>query len=142
MMSEFFHFQHTLNRLFNSCIKSYWYYISSSWNMKWVSNWSLQKKLPSKRPALLMLIIVIKTSWLLSLFINASDILLSMLFNLVLANITILLCLFFLFLVVFNSFFTILTETVNAARAPITVSNNAIEMLSVVTDKTINYLLK
>ena len=34
MMSAFFHFQHTLNRLFNNCIKFYWYGISSSWNMK------------------------------------------------------------------------------------------------------------
>ena len=34
MMSAFFHFQHTLNRLFNNCIKFYWSWISSSWNMK------------------------------------------------------------------------------------------------------------
>ena len=31
---HFFHFQHTLNRFFNNCIKLCWYYISSSWNMK------------------------------------------------------------------------------------------------------------
>ena len=31
-MSVFFHFQHTLKRLFNNCIKLYWYLISSSWN--------------------------------------------------------------------------------------------------------------
>ena len=34
MMSLFFHFQHTLNRLFKNYIKLYWHYISSSWNMK------------------------------------------------------------------------------------------------------------
>ena len=37
---------------------------------------------------------------------SASDILLSILFNLLLANITIILCFFFLFLVAFNNFFT------------------------------------
>ena len=36
MMSAFFHFQHTLNGLFNNCIKLYWYQISSSWNMNGV----------------------------------------------------------------------------------------------------------
>ena len=30
----FLYFQPTLNRFFNNCIKSYWCYISSSWNMK------------------------------------------------------------------------------------------------------------
>ena len=34
MMSALFYFQPTLNRLFNNCIKLYWYKISSSWNMK------------------------------------------------------------------------------------------------------------
>ena len=34
IMSAFFHFQHTLNRCFNNWIKLYWYYISSSWNIK------------------------------------------------------------------------------------------------------------
>ena len=34
MMSAFFHFQHTLNRLFKNCMKLYWYWTSSSWNMK------------------------------------------------------------------------------------------------------------
>ena len=57
----------------------------------------------------------------------------------------------FLFLVVFNSFFTIPVEIENARRkpalaiptgAPTTVANDAIEMLPVVTDKTINDLLK
>ena len=94
---------------------------------------------------------VIKYSWLIPLFINVSDILLSMLFNLLLANITILLCFFFLLLVVFNSFFTIPVQIENArlklalvipAGAPVTVANDAIEMLPVVTDKTINDLSK
>ena len=86
-----------------------------------------------------------------SLFINASDILLSMLFNLLLAGITILLYFFFLFLVVFNSFFTISAEIENArlktaltipTGTPITVENDAMEILSVVIDKTINDLSK
>ena len=85
------------------------------------------------------------------IFINASDILLSMLFNLLLANITILLCFFFLFLVVFKNFFTNPVVIENArlqlaliipTGAPITVANDAIEMLPVVTDKTINDLSK
>ena len=85
------------------------------------------------------------------LFINASDILLSMLFNLLVASITILLCFFFLFLVVFNSSFTIPLEIENARLklalaiptcAQIIVGNDAIEMLPVVTDKTINDLSK
>ena len=75
--------------------------------------------------------------------------LLSMLFNLLLANITILLCFFFLLLVGFNSFFTIPVEIENArlklalaipTSAPITVANDAIEMLPVVTDKATNGL--
>ena len=58
MMSAFFHFQHTLNRLFNNCIRLYWYYISSPWNMKGEgSNWPPlpfpRRKLSSKSPALL-----------------------------------------------------------------------------------------
>ena len=74
-----------------------------------------------------------------------------MLLNLLLASITILLCFFFLFLVVFNSFFTIPVVTENArlqpaliipTGAPITVANHAIEMLPVVTDKTIIDLSK
>ena len=74
-----------------------------------------------------------------------------MLFNLLLANITILLRFFFLFRVVFNNFFTIPAEIENARLklalairtvAPITVANDAIEMLPVVTDKTINDLSK
>ena len=70
-----------------------------------------------------------------------------MLFNLIVANITFLLCFFFFFLVVFNSFFTIPVEIENArpklafairTGAPITVANDAIEMPPVATDKTIN----
>ena len=72
------------------------------------------------------------------LFINASNILLSMLFNLLLANITILLCFAFLFLVVFDNFFIIPVDIKNArltlaliipTGAPITVANDEIEML-------------
>ena len=62
-----------------------------------------------------------------------------------------LLCFLLLFLVVFNSFFMIPVEIENArlklaliipTGAPITVANDAIEMLPVVTDKTINDLSK
>ena len=83
--------------------------------------------------------IVIKSSSLITLCIDTSDILLSMLFNLLLANITILLCILFLYFVVFNSFFTIPVEIENArltlalairTGAPITVTNDAIEILS------------
>ena len=56
----------------------------------------------------------IKYSCLISLFIKASDILLAMLFNLLIDKIKILLCFFFLFLVVFNSFFINLVEIENA----------------------------
>ena len=72
-----------------------------------------------------------------------------MLFNLLLANITILLCFFFLFCVIFKSFVTIPLEIENAriklvvaipTGATVTVPNDAIEMLSVVTGKTINDL--
>ena len=74
-----------------------------------------------------------------------------MLCNLLLANSTILFCFLFLFLVVFNSFFTISVKIENArlklaftipTGAPITVANDAIKMLPVVTDKTINDLSK
>ena len=72
-----------------------------------------------------------------------------MLFYLLLVNITILLYFFFLFLVVFNNFFTIPVDIENArlklalaipASAPITVANEAIEMLPFVADKTIKDL--
>ena len=74
-----------------------------------------------------------------------------MLFKILLASITILLCFFFLFLDVFNSFFVIPVKIENARRklaltiptgAPITVVNDAIEMLTVVIDKAINGLSK
>ena len=69
-----------------------------------------------------------------------------MLFNLLLANITIFLCFFFLFLVLFNSFFTIPVKLKNArpklalaipTGAPTTVTHDAIEMLPVGLDKKI-----
>ena len=74
-----------------------------------------------------------------------------MLLNLLLASITILFCFLFLFLVVFNSFFMIPVEVKNArlklaliipSGAPMTAANDALEMLPVVTDKTINDLSK
>ena len=61
-----------------------------------------------------------------------------MLFNLLLANITILLCFFFLFLVVFDNFFTSPVDSENSrlrlalaipTGVPITVANDGIEML-------------
>ena len=70
-----------------------------------------------------------------------------MLFNLLLADITILLCFFFLFLIVFKNVFTNpdVIENVRPqlapiipAGAPIRVANDAIEMLLATTDnKTI-----
>ena len=74
-----------------------------------------------------------------------------MLFNLFLASVTIFMCFLFLFLVVFNSFFMVPVEIENArlklastipTGAPITVANDAIEMLPVVIEKTINDLPK
>ena len=74
-----------------------------------------------------------------------------MLFNLLLANITILLCFFFLFHVVLNSFFTIPVKIENdrlklalviPTGTPITVANDAMVKLPIVTDKTINDLSK
>ena len=61
-----------------------------------------------------------------------------MLFNLLLANIIILLCFFFLFLVVFDNFFTSPVDSENSrlrlalaipTGVPITVANDGIEML-------------
>ena len=72
-----------------------------------------------------------------------------MLFDLLLASIIILLRFVFLFLVVFNSFFMTPVEIENArlklaliivTGAPMEVPNDAIEMLPVATDKTINDL--
>ena len=74
-----------------------------------------------------------------------------MLFNLFLAGITILLCFFFLFLVVFKNFF-INPDLIENGRphlapiipagASITVANHAIEMLPDNVDKTFNDLSK
>ena len=67
-----------------------------------------------------------------------------MLFNFILASITIFLCFFFLLFVVFNSIIVIPAEIEKTrvklaltipTGAPITVANDAIEMLPVVTDK-------
>ena len=72
-----------------------------------------------------------------------------MLFNLLLASITILLCFFFLFLIVFKNFFTNPVVIENArlqlaliipTGAPIAVANDATEMLPVATEKTTIYL--
>ena len=65
MMSAYFHFQHTLNRLFNNYIKLYWYNISSSWNMKGgkVKLTSPPAKIRSKSPALLGLIWKYQCFW-------------------------------------------------------------------------------
>ena len=74
-----------------------------------------------------------------------------MLFNLLLANITILLCFSSLFHVIFNKFFTIsaVIENAKLKRAlniptcePITIANDAIEMPPLVTDKIIKELSK
>ena len=74
-----------------------------------------------------------------------------MLFNLLLANITILLCFFFLFYAVFNNFYIIPVVNENAklklalaipTGAPITVANQTIELLPLVADKTIKDLSK
>ena len=74
-----------------------------------------------------------------------------MLFNLLLASIAILLCFFFLFLIVCKNSFTnpVVIENSRLKLAliiptgtPITVANDAIEMLPVATDKTIYDLSK
>ena len=74
-----------------------------------------------------------------------------MLFNLLIGNIKVLLCSLFLFCVFLNNFFTIPAEIGNArlklalaipTGAPVTVPNNAIEMLPLVRDKTIKDLSK
>ena len=94
------------------------------------------------------LIIVSKSSLLISLPINALDILFSMLFNLLLASITILLCFFVLFfLIVFKNVFTNpdVIEKVKPqlapiipAGAPIKLANDATEILPGNIDKTFN----
>ena len=72
-----------------------------------------------------------------------------MLFNLLVAKITILLCFFFLFGLVFSNFPTIPVDNGNArldlafaipTGAPITIANDSIEMLPLVADKTIKDL--
>ena len=74
-----------------------------------------------------------------------------MLSNSLLASITILLCFFFLFLIIFKNFFTNpdVIENVKPqlapiipAGAPITVANDAIEILPDNIDKTFNDLSK
>ena len=74
-----------------------------------------------------------------------------MLFNLLLANITILLCFFLLFRVDFNIFFTMPVDIEKVrlklalailAGAPITIENDGIEMLQFVANKTIKDLSK
>ena len=74
-----------------------------------------------------------------------------MLFNLLLANITILFCFFFLFLIVFKNLFTNpdVVENVKLQLAPIipvvtliTVANDATEIIPDDIDKTFNDLLK
>ena len=75
---------------------------------------------------------------LISLSINALDILLSMLFNLLLANIAILLCFFFLVFIAFKNLFTnhdviknvkLQLAPIVPVGAPITLANDAIEIL-------------
>ena len=74
-----------------------------------------------------------------------------MLFNLLLANITILSCFFFLFLVASNDFFTSLVHNENVklrlalaihTGVPNAVAKDAIKMLPLVADKTIKNLSK
>ena len=74
-----------------------------------------------------------------------------MLFNLLVARITILLCFFFLFLIVFKNLFTNpdVIENVKPqlapiipAGTPITLANDAIKILPDNTDKTFNDLWK
>ena len=81
--------------------------------------------------------------------VNASDIKVSMLFNLLLANITILLYFPFFFLVSFNNFFTIpvikentrVKEALaNPAGIPITLVKEIILVLPLVGDKIIKVL--
>ena len=69
------------------------------------------------------------------MFINALDILLSMLFNLLLANI-----IFIIPVQIENA--RLKLALVIPASAPMTVANDAIEILPVVTDEIINDLSK
>ena len=54
VVSVFF-FELTLKRLLNNCIKLYWYYTSSSWNLKERSKWTTpsRKKITLNRPSLI-----------------------------------------------------------------------------------------
>ena len=70
-------------------------------------------------------------------------------FNLLLAGITILLCFFFFFLIVFKNFFANLDVIENLkpqlapiipADAPITVANDAVEMMPDNADKTFDHI--
>ena len=97
------------------------------------------------------LIIVSKSAGLISLPINPLDILLSTLFNLLLASIIILLYFFFSFLFVFKNLLTNLDVNGNVklklapiipAGAPVTVANDAIEILPDNIDKIFNDLSK
>ena len=72
-----------------------------------------------------------------------------MLFNLLLVNITILLCFFFLSRVVLKNFVTVPVTFENAklrlalaihTGAPITIANDGIEMIPVALEKTIKHL--
>ena len=74
-----------------------------------------------------------------------------MLFNLLLANVTTLLYFFSLFCVVFNNFLKMPVDIENArlkfalaipTGAPITVANDATQMLTLIADKTIKELSK
>ena len=85
-------------------------------------------------------------SRLISTSINAGDIRASMLFNLLLASITILLC-FLLFLVIFHSFFIIPVVKENArvklalaTETPITLVKEITVIPPLVADKTIKVL--
>ena len=86
-----------------------------------------------------------------SFFINASDISLSILFNLLLANIIIFYFFFFLFRDVLNNFLTIPVEIQNSwlklalavpTGASITIANDAIEIMPLVTDEKFKDLPK
>ena len=91
------------------------------------------------------LIVVVKSSSLISLFISASDVLL----NLLPANLKVLLCFYFLYFVVFNNLFTTPVGNENArlklalaisTGAPITVANDATEMPWLGADKKKKYI--
>ena len=86
-----------------------------------------------------------------SFFINDSDISLSILFNLLLANIIIFYFFFFLFRDVLNNFLTIPVEIQNSwlklalavpTGASITIANDAIEIMPLVTDEKFKDLPK